>query len=97
MQRKCLAMSFPHCPNLKRSERHEENAPRQVYIRRKVELTRYGFAEGCPGCNAAKGGAAPTAHRDAVRKRIEAAIIEDDSESAFRLLELKADLDEVHF
>ena len=33
--------------------RREEVAPRQYYIRRKVELVLYGYTEGCPGCDAA--------------------------------------------
>ena len=33
--------------------------PRRVYLRRGVELRKYGFTEGCPGCVSAQAGTTP--------------------------------------
>ena len=51
-------------PRLPR-EREAEVAPRRVYIRRNVELRKYGFTQGCRGCMAAETGHAPENHSEA--------------------------------
>ena len=74
--------------------RREEVAPRQYYIRRKVELVLYGYTEGCPGCDAAKGDSAPKGHSDACRSRIEAAILASETAEADKLREWGVGRDE---
>ena len=68
-------------PRLPR-EREAEVAPRRVYIRRNVELRKYGFTQGCRGCMAAETGHAPENHSEACRGRIESAMEADDVERA---------------
>ena len=68
-------------PRLPR-EREAEVAPRRVYIRRNVELRKYGFTQGCRGCMAAETGYAPENHSEACRRRIESAMEADDVERA---------------
>ena len=68
-------------PRLPR-EREAEVAPRRVYIRRNVELRKYGFTQGCRGCMAAETGNAPENHSEACRRRIESAMEADDVERA---------------
>ena len=43
---------------------------RAVYIRADVELVKYGFTDGCKGCEAASAGTAPRNHSDVCRGRI---------------------------
>ena len=51
--------------------------PRSVYIRKNVELARYGYTEGCPGCAAARDGRTAKSHNAACRERIERAMADD--------------------
>ncbi|CAK0839184.1 unnamed protein product [Prorocentrum cordatum] len=51
--------------------------PRNVYIRRNVELANYGFTDGCPGCHAARANAAAKAHSSERRGRIQLATAND--------------------
>eukprot|EP00973_Karenia_brevis_P060273 8386971-Karenia_brevis.AAC.1 len=45
--------------------------PRRFYIRRDVELEKFGGADGCPGCDAWRAGLPPKNHNAACRERIE--------------------------
>ena len=51
--------------------REEVPVPRQLYAR-KVDLQRFGYTQGCPGCLAASGGTQPRAHTVERRERIQA-------------------------
>ena len=64
---------------------------RQLKIRRKVELERYGFTESCPGCIAAQEEREPRAHSAACRERIESRILQDDIERGERLRAIKTE------
>ena len=66
-------------PRLPR-EREAEVAPRRVYIRRNVELRKYGFTQSCRGCMAAETGHALANQSEACRRRIESAMEADDVE-----------------
>ena len=44
--------------------------PRGIYIRKDVELQRYGYTEGCDGCMAARQGLTHRQHNRACRERI---------------------------
>ena len=57
--------------------RAAEALPRRLYIRREVELARYGKTDGCVGCIAAHLGSKPAAHNDECRTRITARVEED--------------------
>jgi len=50
--------------------RKPEVEKRQLYIRKVVELARYGYTDGCPGCVAVALGSAPVAHSKECRVRI---------------------------
>jgi hypothetical protein len=53
-------------------------APRRVYIRRGVELRKYGFTEGCFGCVSAQAGTMPAqSHSEQCRNRIGEAMKRD--------------------
>ena len=54
-----------------------KGSPRRIYIRRGVELQRFGYTEGCEGCEAAKANTDPNGHTEACRARLEAAIYQD--------------------
>ena len=58
---------------------------RRAKICRAVELHKYGFTDGCPGCDAAAKGAKAVGHSDACRQRIETEMVEDEVAAA-RLL-----------
>jgi len=47
-----------------------QGQPRRLYIRREVELARYGFTDGCAGCVAAAAQGPPAPHSEACRARI---------------------------
>ncbi|CAK0861788.1 unnamed protein product, partial [Prorocentrum cordatum] len=51
--------------------------PRNVYIRRNVELAKSGFTDGCQGCHAARANAAAKAHSPERRERIQQATAND--------------------
>ena len=51
---------------------------RRVYIRRGIELQRFGYTDGCLGCVAAAGALEPAGHSNACRKRVEAAMLKVD-------------------
>ncbi|CAK0909172.1 unnamed protein product, partial [Prorocentrum cordatum] len=70
-------------------EKPAASEARQIYVRRNVELARYGRAERCPGRDAVRGGRAPRAHSGACRARIEAAILADNGKRADFLKEVK--------
>jgi hypothetical protein len=56
------------------------NAPQQarrVYIRREVELVRYGYTPGCSGCMAAALGEKAVVHSEECRRRIEESMAAD--------------------
>jgi hypothetical protein len=56
----------------------EPGAPRRVYIRRGVELRKYGFTEGCPGCVVAQAVTMPAQnHSEQCRNRIGEAMKRD--------------------
>ena len=50
---------------------------RQVYIRKGIELAKYGMTPGCPGCLAVAAGGRAVAHSKECRERIEAAMEQD--------------------
>ena len=50
---------------------------RNVYIRKTVELAKYGYTDGCPGCKAARANQPPKAHSAACRARIEHWMVND--------------------
>ena len=60
--------------------------PRRVYIRKEVELTRFGYTEGCPGCVAVATNEAPKGHNAECAARIVEAMAKDP-ESRQRLAE----------
>ncbi len=45
--------------------------PWAVYIRKAVELRKYGYTQGCPGCEAARYGLPPQTHSAECWQRIE--------------------------
>ena len=51
--------------------------PRRVYIRKEVELQRYGYTPTCKGCEAAKTDKGSQSHTDECRGRIERAMAAD--------------------
>jgi hypothetical protein len=51
--------------------------PENQYIRRHIELSKYGCISGCTGCIAAAGGLGPRGHSDECRRRIEEAMEAD--------------------
>ncbi|CAK0851548.1 unnamed protein product, partial [Prorocentrum cordatum] len=58
--------------------------PRAVYIRKDVEIAKYGLSPGCYGCAAIHNGARAQAHSAECRARIEQAM-QDDEEAKQRL------------
>ena len=54
------------------------SGPRNLYIRKDVELAKYGHTDACPGCTAAFIGGKPKPHTDVCRHRIEEAMKVDD-------------------
>ena len=56
-----------------------EQLPRRVYIRRSVELARYGFTDRCIGCQHARLGLKPTDHDEECRARIVRNMTVDDN------------------
>ena len=56
---------------------HGSSDPRRVYIRKNVELRRYGMTDQCRGCLAAATGGKPAMHDETCRARIEKALEED--------------------
>ena len=61
---------------------------RRVYIRRDVEIRKYGETIGCPGCMAITPGTTAQGHSDECRARIEQKMLEDvTGEGAMRLEE----------
>ena len=56
-----------------------DRGPKRVYIRREVELVRYGFTPGCPGCDAARDGGEPKNHTQVCRNRIEQEMAKDSA------------------
>ena len=52
--------------------------PRRVYIRKDVELDRYGFTDNCKGCEMAAVGGTGVAHSLECRKRVEAEMEKDE-------------------
>ncbi|CAK0840427.1 unnamed protein product, partial [Prorocentrum cordatum] len=51
--------------------------PRNVYIRRNVELAKHGFTDRCPGCFAARTNAPAKAHSSECRERVQQAMAND--------------------
>ena len=59
---------------------------RDVYLRRGIELKKYGYTENCPGCKAAREGRTARTHSNACRDRIKRAM-ENDPSMAGRITE----------
>ena len=57
-------------------------AARHVYLQRNLELRKYGYSVGCPGCDAARAGSAQRGYVEACRKRIEEAMIADEGSAS---------------
>lgn len=53
---------------------------RRTYIRRDIELRKYGYSQSCPGCDAARTNTNPVAHSEACRLRIERAMEVDEAD-----------------
>ena len=51
---------------------------RRFYIRREVELAKYGFSDDCEGCRVAQVGAAAKPHSEGCREHIRQAMMNDD-------------------
>ena len=58
------------------------SAARRTYLRKNVELKRYGCTRGCPGCDAARLNSVAKPHTAACRARIEEAMAEDEVDRA---------------
>ena len=56
-----------------------EQLPRRVYIRRSVELARYGYTDRCIGCQHARLGLKPADHNEECRARIVRNMTADDN------------------
>ena len=56
-----------------------EQLPRRVYIRRSVELARYGYTDRCIGCQHARLGLKPADHNEECRARIVRHMTTDDN------------------
>ena len=56
-----------------------EQLPRRVYIRRSVELARYGYTDRCIGCQHARFGLKPADHSEECRARIVRNMTTDDN------------------
>ncbi len=50
---------------------------RRAYIRKDVELVRYGYTTGCQGCRAARLNSRAQPHNEQCRNRIQQAMIDD--------------------
>ena len=70
--------------------------PRQVYLRKHVELKRHGYTAGCPGCEAAQGDMPAKPHTATCRARVEASMMAEGSQGQVRVTEslLKRSLDQ---
>ena len=66
-------------------ENRKKGLKRRARITRAVELQKYGYTEGCLGCDAAARSAKAVSHSEACRKRIEAKMLGDEVAAA-RLL-----------
>jgi len=53
-----------------RTEAELAQMTKRVYIRREVELAKYGFSENCDGCAHARGDRSPRPHSEECRLRI---------------------------
>ena len=53
--------------------------PRRLYIRRSVELARYGYTDRCIGCHHARLGLKPADHNEECRARIAKHMTADDN------------------
>ncbi|CAK0903034.1 unnamed protein product, partial [Prorocentrum cordatum] len=71
---------LPRAPRVGRPS----TGPRAVYIRKDVEIAKYGITPGCYGCAAILGGARAQAHVAECRARIEQ-VMQDDDEAKQRL------------
>ena len=61
---------------------------RRFYIRREVELAKYGFSDDCEGCRVAQVGAEAKPHSEGCRERIRQAMMSDDvGQQRFRAVE----------
>ena len=56
-----------------------EQLPRRIYIRRTVELARYGYTDRCIGCQHARLGLKPADHNEECRARIVRHMTADDN------------------
>ena len=56
---------------------------RRFYIRREVELAKYGFSDDCDGCRVAQVGAEAKPHSEGCCERIRKAMMNDDVASRF--------------
>ena len=67
------------------TKNRKKGLKRRARITRAVELQKYGYTEGCLGCDAAARSAKAVSHSEACRKRIEAKMLGDEVAAA-RLL-----------
>ena len=67
----------------------ENTGPRRLYVRKEVEIEKYGTTPDCPGCIAILRGVRAQAHSEACRRRIEGRMREDDDLSKRRLEEAR--------
>ena len=76
--------SQPVPVDLPAAEEPAQPTHRRVYIRKQVELAKYGMTEGCHGCVAAATGSRAVPHNEECRRRIETAM-GADAQGAARL------------
>ena len=75
--------------DLSTTQQPQPTQTRQMYIRKDVELAKYGYTPGCEGCVAAATNQRPRMHSAECRTRIEQAMKAANDES--RLIELGSD------
>ncbi len=70
-------------------EREHESVPtaRRLYIRKDVEIAKYGYTPGCHGCRNLREDRPHVGHSEACRQRIEKAVMEGDAAGRQRLTE----------
>ena len=59
------------------TENDRKGSPRRLRLRREIDLQKYGYTEGCAGCEAAKDKKGSSGHTEECRARLEAAIYLD--------------------
>ena len=74
-----LGVPEDELPVVPRPVPDREGARRRIRIRRDVELVKFGYTEGCNGCDHARAGLPTADHSEARRARIETAMPQEIS------------------